>query len=126
LYIPVKALLTSRLSNRWFHLRKQMGRALALQYRYSIGAKALKAWRVEAKYQVTCKTKVMGMLYKTDKQRRQDTWASWRDWIVLKRDGKLSKSRALGHLLNRLMGKAWNSWKQHHDWTAMARRVRID
>ena len=118
--------MTSRLSNRWFHLRKQMGRALALQYRYSIGAKALKAWRVEAKYQVTCKTKVMGMLYKTDKQRRQDTWASWRDWIVLKRDGKLSKSRALGHLLNRLMGKAWNSWKQHHDWTAMAKRVRID
>ena len=55
---------------RWYHLRKQMGRALALQYRYSVGANALKAWRAEAKYGTACKAKVMGMLYKTDKQVR--------------------------------------------------------
>ena len=53
---------------RWYHLRKQMGRALALQYRYSVGVKVLGEWRGVARHRRLCKAKAMGLLYKTGKQ----------------------------------------------------------
>ena len=56
-------------------------------------------------------------------QRLRDTLASWREWLVLKKEGKLSHSKAVGLLLNRLLGKAWNSWKEHHERMNMARKV---
>ena len=45
-----------------------MGRALALQYRYSVGVKVLGEWRGVARHRRLCKAKAMGLLYKTGKQ----------------------------------------------------------
>jgi len=45
--------------------------------------------------------------------------------MALKREGKLGHSRAAGFLLKSLMGKAWNSWKEHHERMRLARKARI-
>ena len=65
----------------------------------------------------------MGMLHRTGKQRTADAFLAWRDWIDLKRNGELQNTRAVGMLLNVLLGKAWNSWLDHHDRCGLARRA---
>ena len=47
-----------------------MGRALVLQYRFSVGTRALRAWHGVARRQVQVKAKVMSMIYRTNKQVR--------------------------------------------------------
>ena len=56
-------------------------------------------------------------------QRLRDSLDRWREWLVLKQEGQLSHSRAAGQLFNRLLGKAWNSWREHHGRMQKARRV---
>jgi hypothetical protein len=54
--------------DRWYHLSHQMGRALALKYRYSVGVKALMAWHEVALYQSGCKGKVLLLWNRTDQR----------------------------------------------------------
>jgi hypothetical protein len=65
----------------------------------------------------------MGMLYRTNRQRVADALVAWLEWIDLKRHGELQNSRAVGMLLNSLLGKAWNSWRDHHRRCGVARRA---
>ena len=42
---------------------------------------------------------------------------------MLKREGLLRHSRAVGFLMHHLLGKAWNSWMDHHERMRLARKV---
>jgi hypothetical protein len=54
-----------------------------------------------------------------------DAWVSWHEWIALKREGELSNTRATGYLRNLLLGKAWNTWREHHAFVSVAKRVGV-
>ncbi|GAX75802.1 hypothetical protein CEUSTIGMA_g3245.t1 [Chlamydomonas eustigma] len=110
---------------RWYHLSHQMGRALALKYRYSMGVKALMAWHEVASYQIGCKTKILLLWNRTDLKRLQEGWTSWIEWVQLKRAEQLGHTLAVTALINRLLLKAWNSWIAHHANVLKARWVTL-
>lgn len=49
--------------------------------------------------------------------------ATWREWLRMKRDGELANNKAIGHLMNLMLGKAWNSWMEYHERSQRAKRV---
>jgi hypothetical protein len=52
-----------------------------------------------------------------------DTWKSWHVWIRMKRDGQLQNSKAVGFLKNIVLGKAWNTWVELHEFCLTAKKV---
>ncbi len=49
----------------------------------------------------------------------------WREWLDLKREGHLANHRAVGFLCNLLMGRAWNTWRAHHQQCQVVKGVSV-
>eukprot|EP00983_Pelagomonas_calceolata_P104186 1158994-Pelagomonas_calceolata.AAC.14 len=57
-------------------------------------------------------------------QRMAMSWKAWKEWIVMKHKGELTNSKAAGYLRNVLLGRAWNTWLEHHYFVQTAAKVR--
>ena len=95
---------------RRHHILQRIGKALASKYRSGLLSLTLHSWSVVAKRRKECKLKVASLVFRTDKKRIVDAFDSWVEFVGSNRVDRVMNGRAVGHLLNVMLGKAFNTW----------------
>ncbi|KAF5836739.1 hypothetical protein DUNSADRAFT_5527 [Dunaliella salina] len=103
--------------------RNRTTKALVIKHMGSVAKAVLVAWKAQAVKLARLKDIYGNLVHVTRMRRMAMTWRAWKEWIDMKHKGELTNSKAVGYLRNVLLGRAWNTWMEHHQFVQTATKV---